>query len=234
MLIRLGSAAQKMVLPPTFSNARQAAVLPAAAQRRTFALKFNQKKPDDDKDKENKQKALPDPRTYFGKLYDMFWMPAYQRVFFKVRDNALYRFRYFFGLKQEEKTWYSRLMGGGNNQDSYFNIFGQQAANEHWNPLQRSKSAAKWFIAKVIVFILCLKLSWNFLKSLILYPFYGGGGSTTNYVQPVVVKESPQPVAAPPRIDAKTQLELKQVELELAKLKLEIEKEKTKNASKGK
>ena len=101
----------------------------------------------------------------------------------------MYRFRNFLGLKQEEKTWYSRLMGSGNKQenDSYFNIFGHQASHDAWNPLQRSKSAAKWFIAKVIILVLCLKLSWNFLKSLIMYPFQGGGGSTTNYVQPVVV-----------------------------------------------
>lgn len=99
MLVRVSSSAQKLVLPSTFSNARQAAVLPAAVQRRTFALKFKPKKPDDDKNEENKQKALPDPRTYFGKLYDMIWMPAYKRVFFTVRDNALYRFRHFFGLK---------------------------------------------------------------------------------------------------------------------------------------
>ena len=80
-------------------------------------------------------------------------------------------------------------MGSGNKQenDSYFNIFGHQASHDAWNPLQRSKSAAKWFIAKVIILVLCLKLSWNFLKSLIMYPFQGGGGSTTNYVQPVVV-----------------------------------------------
>ena len=106
MLIRVSSAAQKLVLPPTLSNARQAAVLPAALQKRTFALKFNPKKPDDDKDQENKQKSLPDPRTYFGKLYDMlwlsgnkFWTPAYKRVFLTVKDNATYRFRNFFGLK---------------------------------------------------------------------------------------------------------------------------------------
>ena len=69
---------------------------------------------------------------------------------------------------------------GGQKQDndSYFNIFGRQASNDSWNPLERSKSVAKWFIVKVIVFLLCLKLSWNFLKSMVMYPFTAMGTST--------------------------------------------------------
>ena len=60
----------------------------------------NGRKNDKDKDGDSQeQKRLPDPRSYFTKLYDMVWLSAARRVLLRFQSNATYRFRNFFGLQ---------------------------------------------------------------------------------------------------------------------------------------
>ena len=88
------------------------------------------------------------------------------------------------GLQKEEPSWFNKVFGGPN--DNQSNFFGKSAEKESWNPLTRSKSAAKWFVFKVIVFLVVLKVSWNFVKSVISYPFRSNQNPV--YVQ----QEAPQ------------------------------------------
>ena len=140
-------------------------------QSRAFSIKFT----DDDekrkaKTKDDGPKSLPDPRGFFRKAYDLICVTFAQRMLAKAQQGAMYRVKVFFGLQKEEPRWFNRIFGS--KEPKQYNYFGQKVVNGgSWNPLTRSKTAAKWFIAKVIALVIVLKLSWAFLKSLVLSPF---------------------------------------------------------------
>ena len=145
----------------------------------------------------------------------------------KFYSTASYRFKHFFGLEQpEDKSFFGKLFGSEKKQHSFFS-FGKAKSGASWpdwtNPWQRSKKALIVFAAKVLALVIILKLSWSTLKSFAYLPIA--------WLSTPSRQEVTTPVMAG-TIDARTQLELKQVELELHKLKLEIEKEKARNAAK--
>ena len=98
----------KAVLIPKQSSSHSchiiAKALPVVPQQRcNFGMKFdfnNGDRKNNGKDKDDSQKKLPDPRSYFAKLYDMVWQSYARRVLLsRFQSNATYRFRNFFGLQ---------------------------------------------------------------------------------------------------------------------------------------
>ena len=123
-------------------------------------------------DSKDESKGLPDPRGIFRKLYDSLWAGPQQMLFYRMRDTAIYRFNHFFGLQKKEKSFFEKMNPFAKREsDSPFNFFGQTAKFDSWNPLTRSKSAAKRFLLQLLAVIVVFKVSVATFKTILAAPF---------------------------------------------------------------